>query len=114
LSEAADSVGRDALELIVASVAAWRVTHLLAYEDGPADVVARIRSHLGDGVLGQLADCFDCMSVWVAAVGVLALGGKRQRILRWLAISGTAMLLERVTASMRAATIEPGDQGPKE
>ena len=48
--------GGDGLELIVAALATWRVTHLLAYEDGPLDVIAGVRSRLGDGVLGRLAN----------------------------------------------------------
>lgn len=50
----------------LAVLAAWRVSHLLAQEDGPGGIVARLRSRLGNGVLGNLLDCFLCVSVWVA------------------------------------------------
>src|SRR5262249_35312285 len=55
------------LRFVVAVLAAWRVTHLLANEDGPADIIARVRVLLGNGFLGELADCFQCLSLWVAA-----------------------------------------------
>src|SRR5262249_55012779 len=64
------NVGRDAefgLRFALASLAAWRVTHLLAEEDGPADMVVRLRTRAGSGRLGELMDCFYCLSVWVAA-----------------------------------------------
>ncbi len=39
-------------------LAVWRVTHLLAREDGPGDVVYRLRRRLGETTLGRLMDCF--------------------------------------------------------
>ena len=41
------------MKFVVAALATWRVTHLLASEDGPADIVVRVRRRLGDGVLGR-------------------------------------------------------------
>jgi hypothetical protein len=85
-----------ALRFTTAALAAWRVTHLLAYEDGPAGVVAGVRSRLGEGSLGQLADCFDCLSIWVAAGLVpFATRRRRQMLASWLGLSGAACLLER-------------------
>jgi hypothetical protein len=83
---------------VLAVLAAWRVTHLLAYEDGPADIIARLRALLGRGFLGRLIDCFNCLSVWVAAP--LSLAVVRDwwaRLLVCAALSGAACLLERVT-----------------
>jgi hypothetical protein len=83
---------------ILAVLAAWRVTHLLASEDGPADLVFRLRARLGSSFAGKLMDCFYCLSLWVAAP--LALLVTRQIlgwIVAWLAISGAACLLERAT-----------------
>jgi hypothetical protein len=76
----------------------WRVTHLLAAENGPWDIVSRVRLKLGDGVLGRLFDCFYCLSLWVAAPFAWALGaGLKESMLLWLAMSGAAILLERAT-----------------
>jgi hypothetical protein len=83
----------------LASLATWRVAHLLAEEDGPWDAVVWLRARAGNGALGDLMDCFYCLSVWVAAP-LCATTGRRQRDLplTWLALSGAACLLERVTA----------------
>ena len=76
----------------------WRVTHLLAAEDGPWDAVARVRHKLGDGVLGRLFDCFYCLSLWVAMPFAWSLGTSvRESLLLWLAMSGGAILVERAT-----------------
>ena len=51
----------------VVALATWRVTHLLANEDGPGDAIGRIREKLGKSQLVRLMDCFHCTSIWVAA-----------------------------------------------
>jgi hypothetical protein len=85
---------------VVAALATWRLTHLLAEEDGPADVVVRARSHLGEGSLGGLMDCFQCLSVWVAApLSVALTRNRRPDPVVWLALSGAACLLEQATGA---------------
>ena len=54
-------------KFVMGVLATWRVTHLLASEDGPADLVASVRARVGSGILGQWMDCFHCLSFWVAA-----------------------------------------------
>jgi Protein of unknown function (DUF1360) len=83
---------------IVGALATWRVTHLLAEEDGPADVVVRLRARAGAGRLGGLMDCFYCLSVWVAAPLTVAVAHRRRPApVTWLALSGAACLLEQAT-----------------
>ena len=55
------------IRFVLAVLATWRVTHLLANEDGPADLIVRLRSRLGDSLAGQMMDCFNCLSLWIAA-----------------------------------------------
>ena len=82
------------IRLALAVLATWRVTHLLAKEDGPADLLAHIRARLADA--GKLMDCFNCLSVWVAApIALLTCRKTSDRLLAWLALSGAACLLER-------------------
>jgi hypothetical protein len=101
------AAGRDAFQFALAALAAWRVTHLLAYEDGPADIVARLRARLGDGLLGKLADCFDCLSIWVAAAHVPFVTRRRDRaVISWLALSGATCLLERAVGGTPPVQIE--------
>jgi hypothetical protein len=83
----------------LASLACWRVTHLLAFEDGPFGAVARLRQAAArfTGVF----DCFYCLSLWVAAPLALLLGQTWLRTaLLWLAISAAAILVERVVAAL--------------
>ena len=76
----------------------WRITHLLNAEDGPWNVVVRLRRMSGEGFWGQLLDCFYCLSVWIAAPLAVFLGKKPgERVLLWPALSAGAILLERVT-----------------
>jgi hypothetical protein len=85
------------LTFVLAALATWRVTHLLANEDGPADVVFKLRRRIGDGFIGALMDCFNCMSVWVAAAFAFFLSRSLGLwFLSWLALSGAACLLERL------------------
>jgi hypothetical protein len=85
------------LRLVMAVLACWRVSHLLAHEDGPWDAVARVRGALGRGLLGRMMDCFYCLSVWVAAPLALFVSPFWvERGVAWLAVSGGACLLERM------------------
>jgi hypothetical protein len=82
----------------LAALATWRITHLLVEEDGPGDVVVRLRRRAGSSWAGDLLDCFYCLSIWVAAplsVGLV----RRHRMdpVSWLAVSGAACLLEQAT-----------------
>ena len=40
------------LSFVLAVLATWRVTHLLAHEDGPADLIFRFRRLLGQSLAG--------------------------------------------------------------
>jgi hypothetical protein len=82
-----------------AVLATWRVTHLLADEDGPADIIALVRERLGNSELGALMDCFACMSLWVALPFSFYVARKpRDRVVAWLALSGAACLLSEIVS----------------
>ena len=85
------------IRLVLAVLATWRVTHLLTSEDGPADLVVRFRARLGQGLAGKLMDCFNCLSLWVAAPAAFFVSQKPlDWLFTWLALSGAACLLERL------------------
>ena len=97
------------IRFILAVLATWRVTHLLASEDGPGDVIVRFRALLGQSILGRLMDCFNCLSIWISAPAALFV--TRQALdwlFVWLAISGAACLLERL--AREPLMIEPASQ----
>lgn len=84
---------------IILSLVIWRMTHLLANEDGPWDLVFKLRKQLGQGLLGSLLDCFYCLSIWIALPFALWKGnGAQEKLLLWFALSASACLLERITA----------------
>ena len=84
--------------LILGVLSVWRVTHLLAAEDGPWQVMVRLRRQAGKGFFAELLDCFYCLSIWIAVpVAVLIGEGWREVGLLWLALSGGAIVLERTT-----------------
>lgn len=86
-----------ATRFILASLATWRVTHLLVSEDGPGDLVVRLRASLGDSGAGKFMDCFNCLSFWIAApLAFLVSRRPRDVVLLWPAISGAACILEEV------------------
>jgi len=86
------------------TLALWRFTHLLAEEDGPWDLIVRLRKGMGDGFLGNLFDCFYCLSLWLSLPPAIWLcGGWAKRLVCWLALSGAACLLERATAREQSA-----------
>ena len=77
----------------------WRITHLLNAEDGPGDVLVRLRRIAGDSLAGKLLDCFYCLSLWVAAPVAFSVAETRlERLLWWPALSAGAILLERMTS----------------
>ncbi len=96
------------LRLTLAILAVWRVTHLLASEDGPADLIVRFRAALGESWAGKLLDCFYCLSLWTAAPAALFVTRDPiQWVVCWLAISGGACLAERALPQKQVAFVEP-------
>ena len=73
----------DPFTLLILSLATWRLSHMMAKEDGPFDCFRRLRILAGaseniggwwqaDNTLGKLIICPLCLSVWWAA-GLYAL-----------------------------------------
>jgi len=85
--------------LLLGVLGVWRITHLFQAEDGPGNVIVRLRRAAGDSSIGRLLDCFYCLSLWVSLPMALIIGQSAiERVLLWLALSAGAILLERVTA----------------
>ena len=93
-----------ALGFFAAVLAVWRVTHLIVEEDGPWDLMRRLR-RTGERIgLERLINCFLCCSVWVAIPFALLLTREWKAVAIVLpAVSGGAILLERVTRGSEGA-----------
>lgn len=78
-------------DLLILSLATWRLAFLLARESGPKDSLKRLRA------LFHLPECTYCLSVWIAPVlYVVSLTALRPLV--WvLAIAGGAIFLHRWT-----------------
>lgn len=88
-----------AFRFLIAVLATWRVTHLLAEEDGPWNLIVRIRELAGGGFWGELLDCFKCLSLWVAAPLSFFVGRtKSERMVIGLSLSGAAILIQEYFA----------------
>lgn len=84
---------------VVSTLAVWRVVHLLNAEDGPFDLLLKLRKLAGAGFWGELLDCFYCLSVWIAVPFAWFLAQRwSERLLLWPALSGAAILVERLTS----------------
>ena len=100
------------LHMVLAVFATWRLSTLLAHDDGPWDAIARLRAALGDGQWGRMLDCFHCVSLWVAAPLAWLVGRDALEFgLAWPALSGAACLLDRWRRPPAPAlTFEPWDE----
>lgn len=102
------------IALLVMVLATWRVSSLLAREDGPYDVLHKLRYHLGvryneysephsDKMLGQLVLCIWCNSIWVGLV--IAILADPMNYFSYtivpLALSGGAILVEEFRNGLR-------------
>lgn len=91
--------------LVIGILGVWRLTHLIAIEDGPWRVMARLRQSAAAGQWGTLLGCFYCLSLWVAALFALVMADSKSEIAGlWLALSGGAVVLERMTTRPGSAS----------
>lgn len=88
----------DIYRLILGILCVWRFTHLFYGEDGPWNVMVRVRKSVGNGFWGKLLDCFYCLSLWISAPFAYVLGQTAtEQILLWPALSAGAIIIERMT-----------------
>jgi hypothetical protein len=95
--------------ILLAILACYRVSELIAIDDGPYKVFSRLRQGLGrraaleqrwnkEGVwsnLAELVQCPYCIGVWVAALFALLLAGDvKEFLLMWLGIAGGQSVLQ--------------------
>ncbi len=87
----------DFYKLIIGILVVWRITHLLAYEEGPFNAIQVLREGLKKRYLERVLTCFYCLSLWVALPCTWLMGSSAVTAhwATWLAYSGGAIILER-------------------
>lgn len=103
-----DSTWHAALRFALAALAVYRVAYLVARDDGPWEMLRRLRSSAKDSPAGRLLTCFNCLSVWLSLPLAWFVGESWiERVVAWWALSGAAVLLDR-------ATRDPFEVDPRE
>jgi hypothetical protein len=89
----------EALEkYLIMVIVVWRLTHLICAEDGPFDLIIKLRKLLGNSFFGKLMDCFYCLSIWIGLLCALYEGENVwEIIILTLYYSGASLLLEKLT-----------------
>jgi hypothetical protein len=83
---------------LVLVIVVWRLTHLISAEDGPFDLIIKLRKLAGNTFFGKLMDCFYCLSIWIGlAAACFANDNFKQLIILTLYYSGASILLEKLT-----------------
>jgi hypothetical protein len=95
------------IAFLVGALATWRISSLLVHEDGPAEVLAKFRDHvgvradkfggcIGDGVLASALCCLWCTSVWVGWIVALTQSRNIPRAAKiGLAYSAAAIVIQK-------------------
>lgn len=85
--------------LLVDILIVWRLTHLVQAEDGPFDLIFKLRSKIPSGSFWySLFQCFYCLSVWFGMGEALIRIGWDIRVIGYgLALSGAAILLQFIS-----------------
>ena len=98
------------LHLLILALATWRLSSLLAAEEGPHNIFGKFRILVGIHYIGQRVDahgqlaklfsCTWCLSVWIGAIASVAYVLFREPIV-WivlpLALSATAIIVGKFT-----------------
>jgi len=92
----------DALLYALVTLAVYRVSHMIAGEDGPFLVFAKLRGALYERFahiarwswLYEGAACVLCLSFWFSFIGALITPGLF--LLDWLGIAGAALIIHKV------------------
>jgi Protein of unknown function (DUF1360) len=88
----------DLVKYFILVIVVWRITHLIVLEDGPFDLIIKIRKLAGNSFFGKLMDCFYCLSIWVGlGVAIFTSANVEMIIVLTLYYSGASLLLEKLT-----------------
>jgi hypothetical protein len=84
------------LVFLLGALAVWKVPSLLCNSAGPLHVFDRLRHIAGDGFCGRLLGSHLLLKMWIAAGVAAWLDPGPEWGLIWLALAGSACLLEEL------------------
>lgn len=80
---------------LLAALATWRLAFLLAREDGPWRIFARLRNKLDVSFFRQLLGCVKCAGMWVSIpFAFFVRGDWAELVVIWLALAGVTALID--------------------
>ena len=101
VAEALDSTWHVTVRFILSALAVYRLSILIAREDGPWGVLRRFRSSAKATMVGHLAACVNCLSVWISLPLAAFVGDSWIEVaVAWWALSGAAVLMDRATRDL--------------
>ena len=88
----------DALAFVILSLAVWRISRMVALEDGPFDVLAKVRERLGvhkqETWVHRGLACVACVSFWIGLFAGLSWRGVNvEGLMSGLAMSAVSVVL---------------------
>lgn len=88
----------NALTFVIVVLAVYRVSVLIAQDEGPFSLLERARGRIDPhqaSWMGRGLRCVGCVSFWVALAAALLIGAA-DWVWVWLAVAGGAMLIHRL------------------
>lgn len=83
----------------MATLATYRISRMIALEDGPADVLSLLRERVGQSSwIGRGLHCVLCISFWLSwcIVWLLPLNSVSEYVLTALGIAGACVIIHKV------------------
>lgn len=85
------------LLLLLAILGAYRLSHMIAIEDGPFDVFAMLRERIGQkSWIGRGLHCPLCISFWVSALFAPTAPDMLGQAFYWLGVAGGCLALHKL------------------
>ena len=84
-----------ALMFAVMTLAVWRVSFLIAQDEGPFSLIEKVRSRIDPNQsswLGRGVRCVGCVSFWVSLAAALIVQASAWE---WLGMAGGALLIHK-------------------
>ena len=90
------------MKLLLVTVAVYRISHMIAIEDGPFNVFYRIREYVrkkfgADHWVYEGFNCPLCISFWLAMVGawIMVPALISEFVILWLGMAGAILVIHR-------------------